>query len=162
MRGDEGALDPANFFARYFHRDIGKWVIGAEKSDFTDMARPKKDKGDVRQRWAVLNASPAEREVIEGYAREAGLSTCSYILRRALQRPASPRQDRQLLVRQQAQIQRSLDAIAASLLVAEPVRDAGLALLALRRIDTSIAAWSSGTSQLSDSDEDDGEVDRSC
>lgn len=109
------------------------------------MARPKKDEADVRRRWAVLNASRREREAIEAFAREAGLSTSSYILRRALQAPVSPRQDWQLIVRQQAQLLQRLDQIAAALVSSEPVRDAGAALLALRRIEAELSSWGNGS-----------------
>lgn len=116
------------------------------------MARPKKDEADVRRRWAVLNASRREREAIEAFAREAGLSTSSYILRRALQAPVSPRQDWQLIVRQQAQLLRQLDEIAAVLVTSEPVRDAGAALLSLRRIEAQIAAWGAGAQPVAETD----------
>lgn len=109
------------------------------------MARPKKDEADVRRRWAVLNASRREREAIEAFAREAGLSISSYILRRALQAPVSPRQDRQLIVRQQAQLLQRLDEIAAALVLSEPIRDAGAALLVLRRIEAELSSWGSGS-----------------
>lgn len=109
------------------------------------MARPKKDEADVRRRWSVLNASRREREAIEAFAREAGLSTCSYILRRALQAPVSPRQDWQLIVRQQAQLLQRLDEVATVLALSEPVRDAGAALLVLRRIEAELSTWGSGS-----------------
>ena len=109
------------------------------------MARPKKDEADVRRRWSVLNASRREREAIEAFAREAGLSTCSYILRRALQAPVSPRQDWQQIVRQQAQLLQRLDEIAAALVLSEPIRDSGAALLVLRRIEAELSSWGSGS-----------------
>ena len=118
------------------------------------MARPKKDEADVRRRWAVLNASRREREAIEAFAREAGLSTSSYILRRALQAPVSPRQDWQHLVRQQALLLRQLDEIAAALVTSEPARDAGAALLSLRRIEAQIATWGVGAQLVVDSDDE--------
>jgi hypothetical protein len=110
------------------------------------MGRPRKEDGERRSRWAVLNVTPEERDAIAAYAREAGLSVCAYIVRRALQRPASPRQDWQQLVRQQALLLRQLDGIAAALLAAEPVRDAGAALLALRRIEAELSGWGSASS----------------
>jgi len=112
------------------------------------MARPKKDEADVRRRWSVLNASRREREAIEAFARASGLSVSSYILRRALQAPVSPRQDWQLIVRQQAQLLHRLDEIAAALVFSDPVRDAGTALLALRRMEAQIAAWGSGSGHV--------------
>lgn len=112
------------------------------------MARPKKDEADVRRRWSVLNASRREREAIEVFARASGLSVSSYILRRALQAPVSPRQDWQQLVRQQALLLRQLDEIAAALVTSEPVRDAGAALLVLRRIEAELSSWASGSGSL--------------
>lgn len=112
------------------------------------MARPKKDEADVRRRWSVLNASRREREAIEAFARASGLSVSSYILRRALQAPVSPRQDWQQLVRQQAQLLQRLDAIAATLVLSEPVRDAGAALLVLRRIEAELSSWGNGSGSL--------------
>jgi hypothetical protein len=53
------------------------------KPDLTTMGRPKKDENDLRRRWSVLNVTRSEREAIEAYAREAGCSTCSYIVSRA-------------------------------------------------------------------------------
>lgn len=108
------------------------------------MGRPKKDDADLRRRWAVLNVTQSERTAIEAYARDAGLSTCSYIVRRALQRPVSPRQDRQQIIRQQARLMRYLEEIAAALVEGEPVRDAGAALLTLRRIEAEITTWGAG------------------
>lgn len=131
------------------------------------MARPKKDEADVRRRWAVLNASRREREVIEAFARESGLSTSSYIMRRALQAPVSPRQDWQLIVRQQAQLLQRLDEIAAALVLSEPIRDAGAALLVLRRIEAELSSRGSGSSpvpsseDLTDEDLGDENVDHS-
>lgn len=108
------------------------------------MGRPKKDDTELRRRWAVLNVTASERAAIEAYAREAGLSTCSYIVQRALQRPVSPRQDRQRIIRQQARLMRYFEEIAAALVAAEPVRDAGAALLTLRCIEAEITAWNAG------------------
>ena len=119
------------------------------------MARPKKDEADVRRRWSVLNASRHEREAIEAFARASGLSVSSYILRRALQAPVSPRQDWQQLVRQQAQVLRQLDEIAAALVTSGPVRDAGAALLSLRRIEAQIAAWGAGAQPVAETDDGD-------
>jgi len=109
------------------------------------MGRPRKEERDRRTRWAVLNVTQEERETIEAFAREAGLSTCEYIVRRACQRPVSPRQDWQQLVRQQARILRQLDEIAAALVLSEPIRDAGAALLVLRRIEAELSSWGSGS-----------------
>lgn len=117
------------------------------------MGRPRKELGDRRSRWAVLNATGEERAAIIAYAREAGLSVCAYILRRALQRPVSPRQDWQRLVRQQAQILHQLDQIAAALVTSEPVRDAGAALLALRRIEAELSSWGSGSGPVPSSED---------
>ena len=108
------------------------------------MGRPKKDDTELRRRWAVLNVTPSERTAIEAYAQAAGLSTCSYIVRRALQRPVSPRQDRQRIIRQQALLMQYLEEIAAAFVTGEPVRDAGATLLALRRIEAEITAWNTG------------------
>ena len=55
------------------------------------MGRPRKEEGERRSRWAVLNATKKERAAIIAYAREAGLSVCAYILRRALQKPVVSR-----------------------------------------------------------------------
>jgi len=112
------------------------------------VGRPKKEEHDRRTRWAVLNVTRQERETIEAFAREAGLSTCEYIVRRACQRPVSPRQDWQQLVRQQALLLRQLDEIAATLVTSEPARDVGAALLALRRIETELSSWGSGSGPL--------------
>lgn len=112
------------------------------------MGRPKKDDTDLRRRWAVLNVTQSERAAIEAYAHVAGLSTCSYIVRRALQRPLSPRQDRQQIIRQQTRLLRYFEEIAAALVAAEPVRDAGATLLTLRRIEAEITAWN-GVSTMS-------------
>jgi hypothetical protein len=121
--------------------------------DLTSMGRPKKDDAHLRRRWAVLNVTPLERTTIEAYAQDAGLSTSSYIVRRALQRPVSPGQDRQQIIRQQAELMRHLEEIAAALVEGELVRDAGAAVLALRRIEAEIAAWNAaGAMSLEDSD----------
>ena len=112
------------------------------------MGRPRKEEGERRSRWAVLNATKKERAAIIAYAREAGLSVCAYILRRALQKPVSPRQDWQQLVRQQALLLRKLDEIAAVLVTSEPVRDVGAALLSLRRIEAELSSWGSGSDPL--------------
>ena len=112
------------------------------------MGRPRKEEGERRSRWAVLNATKKERAAIIAYAREAGLSVCAYILRRALQKPVSPRQDWQQLVRQQALLLRKLDEIAAMLVTLEPVRDVGAALLSLRRIEAELSSWGSGSGPL--------------
>ena len=117
------------------------------------MARPRKNPAELRKRWSVLNVTDAERSVIEAHARDAGLSTCGYIVRRALQRPAAPRQDWQRIVRTQARLLHRLDEIAAALVEAEPVRDAGAALLALRRIEAQIAPWACGSASPEDGDE---------
>jgi hypothetical protein len=115
------------------------------KLDLIAMGRPKKDDTDLRRRWAVLNVTSSERAAIEDYARAAGLSTCSYIVQRALQRPVSPRQDRQQIIRQQAELMRHLDEIAAALVEGDLVRDAGATLLTLRRIEAEITAWNGGS-----------------
>lgn len=118
------------------------------------MGRPRKEEGERRSRWAVLNATKKERAAIIAYAHEAGLSVCAYILRRALQKPVSPRQDWQQLVRQQAQILRQLDQIAAALVTSEPVRDVGAALLSLRRIEAELStSWGSGSGRLPSSED---------
>jgi len=117
------------------------------------MARPKKDEADVRHRWSVLNASRREREAIEAFARASGLSTSSYILRCALQAPVSPRQDWQLIVRQQAQLLQRLDEIAAALVLSEPIRDVGAALLVLRRIDAELSSWGNGSGPVPSSED---------
>ena len=119
------------------------------------MGRPKKEERDRRARWAVLNVTQEERAMIEAFAREAGLSTCEYIVRRACQRPVSPRQDWQQLVRQQALLLRQLDEIAAALVTSGPVRDAGAALLSLRRIEAQIAAWGAGAQPVAETDDGD-------
>lgn len=116
------------------------------------MARPRKNPAELRKKWSVLNVTEAERQAIEEHAREAGLSTCTYIVRRALQRPAAPRQDWQRIVRTQARLLSSLDAIGAALVVAEPIRDAGAALLALRRIEAQITGWTMGSAPDDDGD----------
>ena len=115
------------------------------KLDLIAMGRPKKDDTDLRRRWAVLNVTQSERAAIEAYAHIADLSTCSYIVRRALQRPLSPRQDRQQIIRQQTRLLRYFEEIAAALVAAEPVRDAGATLLTLRRIEAEITAWNGGS-----------------
>ena len=119
------------------------------------MGRPRKEEGERRSRWAVLNATKKERAAIIAYAHEADLSVCAYILRRALQRPVSPRQDWQQLVRQQALLLRQLDEIAAVLVTSEPARDPGAALLALRRIEAQIATWGAGTQPVVETDDRD-------
>lgn len=139
-------------FLRGFFRQMSE--SDSERHKYgPDMARPKKDDADIRRRWSVLNASNNERKEIEHSARAVGLSTCSYILRRALQKPVSPRQDWQHIVRQQAQLLQLLDAIAAALVTSEPVRDVGLVLLTLRRIETEISAWGPGLQPMFDSDD---------
>ncbi len=120
------------------------------------MARPKKDDAEIRRRWSVLNASRREREKIKHFARAAGLSNCSYILRRALQKPVSPRQDWQKIVWQQAQLLQRLDTIAAELSASESVRDVGAVLLTMRRIEMEIAAWGAGAQTMVDTDDLDG------
>lgn len=114
------------------------------------MGRPKKDDTELRRRWAVLNVTSSERAAIEAYAQAAGLSTCSYIVQRALQRPVSPRQDRQRIIRQQARLMRYLEEIAAAFVTGEPVRDAGAAILSLRRIEAEITAWNAGGAMSSE------------
>ena len=133
------------FSMRFFHVPVGKSIRYDAKVRI-DMGRPRKEEGDRRSRWAVLNATAEERAAIIAYAREAGLSVCAYIVRRALQRPVSPRQDWQQLVQQQALLLRQLNEIAAALVTSEPVRDVGAALLVLRRIEAEICSWGSGSS----------------
>ncbi len=123
---------------------MSETVLEPTEPDQTPMGRPKKDDTDLRRRWAVLNVTLSERAAIAANAREAGLSTCSYIVQRALQRPVSPRQDRQRIIRQQARLMRYFEEIGAALVAAEPVRDAGAALLTLRRIEAEITAWNAG------------------
>jgi hypothetical protein len=65
------------FFSRGFFTPVSESDSEREQKDLNLMARPKKDEADVRRRWSVLNASRREREAIEGFAREADLSTCS-------------------------------------------------------------------------------------
>lgn len=120
------------------------------------MGRPRKEERDRRARWAVLNVTQEERETIEAFAREAGLSSCEYIVRRACQRPVSPRQDWHRIVRQQALLLRQLDEITATLVTSEPARDVGAALLSLRRIEAEITAWATGAQPLDDADDLDG------
>jgi hypothetical protein len=121
--------------------------------DPTTMGRPKKDDTDLRSRWAVLNVTQSERTAIEAYALDAGMSTCSYIVQRALQRPVSPRRDRQQIIRQQARLMRYFEEIAAALVEGETVRDAGAALLMLRRIEAEITAWNEGGAMPPDADD---------
>jgi hypothetical protein len=109
------------------------------------MARPKKDRTEIRRRWSVINATSREREAVEDFARAVGLGTSEYILRRALQAPVAPRQDWQRIVRQQAQILRQLDEIAIAVRGAQPIRDVGSVLLALRRIEADLSGWEQST-----------------
>jgi uncharacterized protein (DUF1778 family) len=137
-------LQRAYNFPRGFFTPMLETVPVATNPDLITMGRPKKDSTELRSRWAVLNVTPSERAAIEAYARAAGLSTSSYIVQRALQRPVSPRQDRQRIIRQQARLMRYLEGIAAAFVTGEPVRDAGAALLTLRRIEAEITAWNAG------------------
>jgi hypothetical protein len=137
-------LQHARKFLCGFFTLMSETVPVATKPDLIAMGRPKKDDTQLRRRWAVLNVTPSERAAIEAYAQAADLSTCSYIVQRALQRPVSPRQDRQRIIRQQARLMRYFEEIAAALVAAEPVRDAGAALLALRRIEAEVTAWDTG------------------
>jgi hypothetical protein len=143
-RTGEQRLSRARSFLRGFFTPMSEAAPVPTKPDLIAMGRPKKDDTDLRRRWAVLNVTPSERATIEAYAQAAGLSTCSYIVQRALQRPVSPRQDRQRIIRQQARLMRYFEEIAAVLIAAEPVRDAGAALLTLRRIEAEITAWNTG------------------
>lgn len=117
------------------------------------MGRPKKDDTDLRSRWAVLNVTRSERTAIKAYALDAGMSTCSYIVQCALQRPVSPRRDRQQIIRQQARLMRYFEEIAAALVEGETVRDAGAALMMLRRIEAEITAWNAGGAMPPDADD---------
>ena len=148
------------FSMRFFHVPVGKSIRYDAKVRI-DMGRPRKEEGDRRSRWAVLNVTRKERATIIAYAREAGLSVCAYIVRRALQRPTSPRQDWQQLVRQQAQLLQRLDAIATALVASEPVRDVGAILLILRRIEAEICSWGSGSSIAPGSEDRAGDNDNS-
>ena len=106
------------------------------------MPRPRKPEDQKRQKWPVLNATLAERRAIERYAIAAGQGVSAYIIARALQKPVSPRQDWTRIVRQQSEILAAMQEIAEHLATATPARDAGAALLALRRIEARLAAQS--------------------
>lgn len=103
------------------------------------MGRPRKEQQELRHRWSVLNVTEAERRQILAHAAAAGLGASAYLVTRALQRPAAPRQDWQRLVRQQARLVELLDRIAAGFLHTASDRDAGRALLALIRIEAMIS-----------------------
>jgi len=105
------------------------------------VGRPRKPEPDRRRRWSVLNVTPAERDAITANAEAAGLSLSAYVVQAALERPPAPRQDWRRIVRQQAYLAERLDEIAAALVQTDSARDAGRALLALRRIEREIAAW---------------------
>jgi hypothetical protein len=106
------------------------------------MPRPRKPEDQKRSKWPVLNVTLEERCAIERYAIAAGQGVSAYIIARALQKPVSPRQDWTRIVRQQSELLALLQEIALQLLTATPVTDAGAALLALRRIETRLAAQS--------------------
>ena len=106
------------------------------------MPRPRKPLDQERQKWSVLNATLAERRAIKRYAIAAGQGVSAYIIARALQKPVSPRQDWTRIVRQQSEILAAMQEIAERLVNATPGRDAGAALLALRRIEARLAAQS--------------------
>jgi len=102
------------------------------------MPRPRKSENEKRRKWAVLNVTPEERRAIEQYAHDAGLGVSAYIIARALQKPVAPRDDWKRIARQQALLLAAMEDIAARLITAEPVADAGAALLSLRRIETQL------------------------
>lgn len=118
------------------------------------MPRPKKQEHERRRKWAVLNVTPEEREAIVENAEAAGLRVSAYIIRCALDRPPAPRQDWRRIVRQQALLLQRFDQIAAELVRADEVRDAGRALLALREIETEIATWTGGPGVTTNDDSD--------
>lgn len=121
------------------------------------MGRPKKNQYDLRRKWPVLNVTPAERDAIQMNASGSGLGVSAYIIRCALERPPTPRQDWRRIVRQQAQLLQRLDDIAAELVKAESVRDAGRALLSLHWLEYEIG--NSGAVPLAMPDgEDDGDL----
>jgi hypothetical protein len=106
------------------------------------MPRPRKPEDQKRHKWPVLNVTPDERRAIEQYALAAGQGVSAYIIARALQNPVTPRQDWKRLVRQQSEILALLQEIALQLVTTTPARDAGAALLALRRIEAQLATKS--------------------
>lgn len=109
------------------------------------MSRPRKSEAEKRQKWPVLNVTPAERQAITEHAATMGLSTSAYLVARALQKPVSRRRDWQRIVRQQSLLSTQLAEIATLLTTAAPVPDAGRALLALARIERSLEeTWFSG------------------
>jgi hypothetical protein len=129
--------------ARGFFTETGD--TSRNRSGEYAMPRPRKTEAEKRQKWPVLNVTPAERQAITEHAAASGLKTSAYLITRALQKPVSPRQDWQRIVRQQSRLSTQLAEIAALLTTSKPVPDAGLALLALRRIEHSLEErWFTG------------------
>lgn len=99
------------------------------------MARPKKDEADLRRKWPVLNPTAQERASITRFAADVGLGVSAYLIGCGLRRPPSPRQDWQRIVFQQAKLLDLLEDIAASVRDRTTRIEAGLLLLAIRRVE---------------------------
>lgn len=100
-----------------------------------EMGRPKKNEDEMRSKWAVLNPTREERATIAAYAAEVGLGVSTYLIACGLRRPPSPRQDWQRIVFQQAKLLDLLEDIAASVRDRTTRIEAGLLLLAIRRVE---------------------------
>jgi hypothetical protein len=133
QKSDVGDVFLRGVFARPTDTDLKRI---AEEPD--DMGRPRKDTRDLRSKWPVLNPTDQERAEITAFAKEVGLGVSAYLIACGLRRPPSPRQDWQRIMFRQARLQALLDEIAVAVTDQANPRDAGLALLALRRIEGKI------------------------
>ncbi|MRX50889.1 hypothetical protein GI374_10605 [Paracoccus sp. S-4012] len=102
------------------------------------MARPRKTPERKRQKWAVLNVTPAERGAIEEAAAAAGQPTGRFIIARTLSGTSVVRADWQQSVAWLGIAVRLLEEIAAEVRQrAEPI-DALRIALDLRRVEAAL------------------------
>lgn len=119
------------------------------------MARPRKRAEEKRKKWDVLNVTCAERAAITAEAREAGLGISAYLLTCRRQTRLVRRGDREEAVRHLARIDSHLAEIARQVMSAPFAGlEAAHLLLALRRIEETLAADAPGT----DDDDPDGDA----
>lgn len=123
------------------------------------MGRPSKPQNLKRRKWSVLSVTEEEQAEIKRHAAASGLSLSAYIARCALQRPVAPREDWRQIVRLQGRLIDLLETIASDMAQAGPSRDAGLALLALRRIEREIFVLRAGAPVMGDGHGDDRDDD---
>lgn len=112
-----------------------------------------------RRRWAVLNVTEEERDLISRYARETNISVNSYIVQRSLQKPVSSRSDYKRYAIQQAKILDLLECIAYSADVKRPGQSAPI-LATLLAIDKKLESFLSSDQIIAEDYIDDSVVER--